>query len=64
MITTVIIAVSLALAAAFSLAWLLMPGLRRQIEDPKHWFQDRVQRYDQACHARREIGKPNIDEPK
>jgi hypothetical protein len=45
-ITAVIISASLALAAAFSLAWLLVPSLRRQIEDPKHWFQDQVQRYD------------------
>ncbi len=62
MITAIIIAASLGLAAAFSLAWLLMPGLRRQIENPKHWFQEQAQRYDQACHDRCDEAKLSLDE--
>lgn len=50
MISAIIIVGSLVLAAAFSLAWLLRPGLRREIERPKHWFQDQVRRYDRQCH--------------
>ena len=48
MITTIIVVASLALAAAFTLAWLLKPSLREQIEAPKHLFHDQVRQYDQG----------------
>jgi len=48
MVTTIIVITSLALAAAFTLGWLLKPGLRAQIEAPKHFFQERVRQYDQG----------------
>jgi len=48
MVTTIIVVASLALAAAFTLGWLLKPSLRAQIEAPKHFFQDRVRQYDRG----------------
>jgi len=50
--TDVIVLGSLALAAAFALAWWLRPALRREIEAPKHGFATQVQHYDDACRAR------------
>jgi hypothetical protein len=50
MITAIIVISSLVLAAAFTIAWLTNPALRRQIEHPKHCFQDQVQQYNQQCH--------------
>jgi hypothetical protein len=49
MMTTVVVAASLALGIAFCVAWLLAPSLRRRIEAPKHWFQHEAERYDRAC---------------
>ena len=49
MITAIIVISSVVLAAVFTIAWLANPGLRRQIEHPKHCFQDQVQNYDQQC---------------
>jgi len=46
MVTTIIVVASLALAAAFTLGWLLKPSLRAQIEAPKHFFQEQVRQYD------------------
>ena len=54
MITTTIIVGSLLLAAVYTAAWLLGPGLRRQIESPKHWFDAQTRQYDRACHEQRE----------
>ena len=51
MIATFIVVSSIALAAAFTIAWLVKPGFRRQIESPKHNFHDQVQRFDQQCNA-------------
>ena len=48
MVTTIIVVAALALAAAFTLGWLLKPGLRAQIEAPKHFFQERVRQYDRG----------------
>lgn len=55
MIATIIVVGSVALAAAFSAAWLLQPALRRRIEDPKHWFAAQVRQHDQACHDARGV---------
>jgi hypothetical protein len=49
MISSIVIIASLAFAAVYVIAWLLRPGLRQQIEQPKHWFQDELARYDQQC---------------
>ena len=54
MITTIIVAASLALAVAFALAWLLKPGLREQIETPKYLFQRQVRQYDRGLEDARE----------
>lgn len=50
MIATIVIGGSVALGVAFSAAWLVLPGLRREIERPKHWFADQARQYDRACH--------------
>jgi len=62
MITTIIVASSLALAIAFTLAWLLRPQLRAQIEAPKHLFQNQVQQYDRGLEAAREASGGSADE--
>ncbi len=49
MIGTLIVICTLALAAIFAVAWWLRPGLRRDIEAPKHGFAARVRQYDEAC---------------
>ena len=54
MISAIVIVASLVLAAAFVLAYALGPGLRDEIERPKHWFQDQVHRYDRRCQDERE----------
>ncbi len=46
MITTLIVGLSLLFAGAMLLAYLLVPAWRRQIEQPKHSFQEQLQRYD------------------
>ena len=51
MISILIVGLSVVFAAAFWLAYLLKPGLRQQIENPKHCFQNQVQHFDQQCHA-------------
>jgi hypothetical protein len=62
-ITTIIVIASLALAGAFSLAWLLKPGLREQIEAPKHLFHEQVRQYDQGVQDAREKSEGASDEP-
>jgi hypothetical protein len=46
MITDAIVATSVLLTLAFAAVWLLRPDLRAWIEQPKHHFQDHVDRYD------------------
>lgn len=53
MISLAIIIASVALALVYALAWAFVPGVRQQIEQPKHWFQDRLQQYDHACQSGR-----------
>jgi len=45
-ISTLIVVLSLALAAGYVLAWLLMPGFRKRIEQPKYEFQNQLNRFD------------------
>ena len=52
MITDVIVLLSLVLAAAFSVAWLMRPGLRARIEKPKYRFQENVKHYDSIRSVR------------
>ena len=49
MITAIIVIVSVVLAVAFVIAWLVKPALRRRVEDPKHLFADQVRQYDEQC---------------
>ena len=62
MITTIIVVASLALAVAFTLAWLLKPGLREQIEAPKHLFHDQVRQYDESIETARSVPGGSSDE--
>lgn len=50
MITDAIVVASVVLSLAFAAVWLLRPDLRAWIEQPKHRFQDHVERYDRQ-HA-------------
>lgn len=54
MISAIIVGASLALAALFVAAWLVKPGFRREVEYPKHDFQDQLRRYDRQCCAERQ----------
>ena len=49
MISLAIIGASVALALVYAFCWAFVPGVRRQIEQPKHCFQDRLKQYDRAC---------------
>lgn len=51
MIADIVVGASLLFAAAFSIAWLLRRDLRSWIEEPKHRFQQSVQRYDRGRAA-------------
>ena len=62
MITTLIVVASLALVGVFTLAWLLKPNLRNQIETPKHLFQDQVQQYDRGLDTARRVPGGSSDE--
>ena len=55
MITAIIVGSTVLLATIFTLAWLTNPALRRQIEQPKHCFQDQVHQYNRQCHDAREM---------
>lgn len=46
MITNVVVVLSVVLSAAFAVAWWVLPGFRAWLEQPKHRFQEHVQRYD------------------
>jgi hypothetical protein len=59
MISFIVIAASLVFAAAYLLAWLVRPGFRRDIERPKHWFQNELYRYDRRLQGERETMKAN-----
>jgi hypothetical protein len=48
-ISLTIILASVGLALIYALAFLFVPGVGRQIEQPKHRFQQQLQRYDRDC---------------
>lgn len=60
MISAIVIAASIVLAIAFILIFALQPGLREEVERPKHWFVDQVRRYDRHCQDER--GTPSKNE--
>lgn len=62
MITAVIIVLSIALAAAFAVAWAFRPVFRQQVEHPKHSFREQVQAYDQYCELARKRLEAGADE--
>ena len=49
----VIVFGSMLFAAVFTLAWLLSPGVRAWLEQPKFQFQDATRRYDRDAGLRR-----------
>lgn len=59
MISAFIVITSVLLTVAFGLAWLVLPHLRRKIEDPKFTFQQQLQTYNQQIN---ETGS-SADEP-
>ncbi len=61
MITAIIVISSVLLAAIFTVAWLTNPALRRQIEQPKHGFQEQVRQYNRQCRDAGELAR-NSDE--
>ena len=46
MISTVVIAMTLLMAAGFTLVYLLSPSWRERVERPKQDFQQQIRRYD------------------
>jgi hypothetical protein len=48
-ISSGIIIASILLALIYAAVWCLNPRFRQQIEEPKHWFQDQLEKYDREC---------------
>lgn len=46
MMGEIIVCAAAAIAAAFTVAWIVRPDLRAFIERPKHQFRDAVLEYD------------------
>jgi len=46
MVSTLVVAATLIMAAGFSLVYWLRPQWRARIEQPKHQFQEQVRQYD------------------
>lgn len=46
MISTVVITLTLLMAAGFALVYLLSPSWRERVERPKQDFQQQIRRYD------------------
>jgi len=57
-ISLTIISASVALALIYALCWAFVPGVRRQIEQPKHCFQNRLKQYDRACGMSTDESEP------
>ncbi len=57
MITAFIVISSVIFALIFTVVWLLRPGLRRQIESPKHHFQEQIRAYNRQCYDPHEEAK-------
>lgn len=61
MISNFIVVSSLLLALLFTVAWLARPDLRRRIEEPKHLFQEQVERYNPHGEGSRDDLKGDSD---
>ena len=46
MISLTIVIGTVLLALVYIGIWCVSPRFRRQIEQPKHWFQDQLEKYD------------------
>ncbi len=53
MISTVIVATTVVMAAVFTVAYLASPELRRQVEAPKTIFLQQLRQYDRSIQERR-----------
>jgi hypothetical protein len=49
MISATIVIGSVVLALTYACIWCMSPRFRQQIEQPKHWFQDQLEKYDREC---------------
>jgi hypothetical protein len=62
MISATIIIASVVLALAYACVWCINPRFRQQIEQPKHWFQDQLEKYDrQSQQASSTEQEPDAD---
>ena len=62
MIAGIIVLLSVALALAYVVAWLLRPSFRRRIEAPKHAFQAQLRAYNRGMLDGREDRDRSRDE--
>ena len=46
MISTLVVTITMLMAGCFTLVYLLRPAWRNRIEQPKHYFHEQLQRYD------------------
>ncbi len=51
MISATIIIASVVLAIVYMCVWSLSPRFRQQVEQPKYWFQDQLEKYDRELKA-------------
>ncbi|MGD8341265.1 MAG: hypothetical protein PVH89_10805 [Gammaproteobacteria bacterium] len=62
MISATIIIASVVLALVYGCVWCMSPEFRQQIEQPKHWFQDQLEKYDRECRQSPPTGtEPDAD---
>jgi hypothetical protein len=57
MTSTLVIVATVLMAGGYLLVYLLNPAWRRRIEQPKHCFQQQLQRYDRQTRESHE-GNP------
>jgi hypothetical protein len=51
MISATIIIASIVLALVYTCLWSVSPRFRQQVEQPKYWFQDQLEKYDREFEA-------------
>ena len=51
MISTIVITLTLLMAAGFTLVYLLNPAWRERVERPKQEFQQQIRRYDSQTQS-------------
>lgn len=62
MISAVIVYGSLLLALLFTLAYLVSPGLRARVEQPKYSFQKQLAAYDRTSTSITDLKNDNQNE--